>query len=171
MHSSPESLPSVTSAIRDTSSVYNGMFYTSFTLTYFSSDSMPAGLLWPGCAASPSYAWACLDASPEDVSLILLKYWIILISFILLKLTPFNTDLSSELTHGVLNLALKPPDFVSELPCSWKNIHTGEIISCVIGSVHVLFWNLHCRGERGRKGRVECHFQNKAHRTFDIINT
>ena len=31
------------------------------------------------------------------------------------------------------------------------------------------FWNLHSRGERGRKGR-ECEFQNNAHRTFDQIN-
>ena len=38
------------------------------------------------------------------------------------------------------------------------------------GSAHVLFWKLHHRGERGRKGR-ECKFHNKKHRTFGIINT
>ena len=31
--------------------------------------------------------------------------------------------------------------------------------------MHVLFWNLHLRGERGRKGR-ECKFKNKAHKTL-----
>ena len=36
--------------------------------------------------------------------------------------------------------------------------------------MHVLFLNLHFRGERGRHSR-ECKFESKAHRTFDIINT
>ena len=48
----------------------------------------------------------------------------------------------------------------------------------VKASVHILFWNLHSRGERGRKGREcksrgergrnerECKFQDIAHRTF-----
>ena len=40
----------------------------------------------------------------------------------------------------------------------------------VQGSVCLLFWNLHHRGVRGRKGG-ECKFLNEAHRTFDIINT
>ena len=38
------------------------------------------------------------------------------------------------------------------------------------GSVPVICWKLHHIGERGRTGRG-CKCQNKAHRTFDIINT
>ena len=48
--------------------------------------------------------------------------------------------------------------------------HTGQVIYWVKGSVRVLFWILHSRGERGRKGR-ECKFLNKAHSTFDPGNT
>ena len=48
--------------------------------------------------------------------------------------------------------------------------HRGQVIYWVKGSVRVLFWNLHSRGERGRKGR-ECKIQNKAHRIFDQTNT
>ena len=40
----------------------------------------------------------------------------------------------------------------------------------VKGSVPVLFRNLLHKGERGRKER-DWKFLNKAHRTFDIINT
>ena len=50
-----------------------------------------------------------------------------------------------------------------------KQVHTGGLgIYWVKGSVPDLFWNMHSRGERGRKGR-ECKFQNKAHRTFDTL--
>ena len=47
---------------------------------------------------------------------------------------------------------------------------TGVKIYRVKGSVRVLFWHLNFIGERGRNGR-ECKFQNKAHKTFNIINT
>ena len=43
------------------------------------------------------------------------------------------------------------------------------LIFWVKGSFHVLFGNLHSRGEMGRKGR-ECKFYNKAHRTFEPGN-
>ena len=46
-------------------------------------------------------------------------------------------------------------------------LYRGGVNPCVKGSVHVLFWNLHSRGVRGRKGR-ECKFQNVAHRAFDL---
>ena len=41
-----------------------------------------------------------------------------------------------------------------------RTIYRDEQNLWVKGSVRVLFWNLHHRGERGRKGR-ECKFQNK----------
>ena len=47
--------------------------------------------------------------------------------------------------------------------------HTASL-HWVKGSVNVLFWNLHSRGEMGRRGR-ECKFQNKAHRTSHPRNT
>ena len=42
-------------------------------------------------------------------------------------------------------------------------------ISDIKGSVPLLFWNLHIRGQRERKER-ECKLQSKAHRTFDPRN-
>ena len=48
--------------------------------------------------------------------------------------------------------------------------YRSEVTYWVKGSVRVLFWNLHSRGKRGRKGR-ECKFQNKSHGTFDPRNT
>ena len=44
--------------------------------------------------------------------------------------------------------------------------YRGEVICWVKGSVPVLLINLHCRGERVRKGR-ECKYLNKVHRTFE----
>ena len=48
----------------------------------------------------------------------------------------------------------------------FRHLYRGGVIYRVNGSVHVWFWNLHSRGERGKWGR-ECKFQNKSHRTFD----
>ena len=49
-------------------------------------------------------------------------------------------------------------------------MYRGLGIYDVKGSVPVLFWKLHHRGERGRKGR-ECKFPKIACRTFVIINS
>ena len=55
--------------------------------------------------------------------------------------------------------------------CFWKRIneiwtahqqYRNGVIYWVKGSVHVLFWKFHYRGEGERKGR-ECKFPNKAH--------
>ena len=48
--------------------------------------------------------------------------------------------------------------------------YRGLGIYDVKGLVHVFFGKLHNRGERGKK-QGSAKFQNKAHRTFDIINT
>ena len=51
-----------------------------------------------------------------------------------------------------------------------KLLYRGPGIYDVKGSVHVFFEKLHHKGERGgKKGSAK--FQNKAHRTFDIIIT
>ena len=49
-------------------------------------------------------------------------------------------------------------------------VYRGQGIYWVKGSVPVLFWILHNRGERGRKGS-ECKFPKIAHKTFDTIHS